>query len=195
MASKLPAARKPLLAIDKTARDAFMPYRGSAPVRALSWLSELGDQPQMRALAGGMLAAGVVRADGRMIRAGARMLIAHELATAVKNAVKHRIDRARPRSATSKKQQQPKPGRSRGKEDTSFPSGHSAGSMAVALALAAEYPRHRSKAVATAGSVALAQMPRCAHYPTDVAAGLVLGATAERIVALAFRGLAAAFRR
>jgi membrane-associated phospholipid phosphatase len=190
MASKLPPPRKALLAIDKKARDAFVPYRRTAPVKAIAWLSELGDQPQMRTLAGGMMAAGLVRGDGRMMRAGVRMLIAHELATALKNMVKHRVDRVRPRSATDKEQQKPKAGRSEKKEDTSFPSGHSAGSMATALAFAAEYPRHRGKAVAVASSVALAQIPRCAHYPTDVAAGVVVGAAAERLVAIVSRRLA-----
>jgi membrane-associated phospholipid phosphatase len=195
MSSKLPPVRKPLFAFDRKARDAFLPYRGSRAVQAIAWFSKLGDQPQMRTLAGGVLAFGLARGDARMMRAGVRMLAAHELATAAKNFVKHRVDRQRPRSARSADKQKPRVGRSRRKEDTSFPSGHSAGSMAVALALAAEYPRHRGKAVATAGGVALAQVPRLAHYPTDVAAGMALGAAAERMVALVWSLLAKYLRR
>jgi hypothetical protein len=32
------------------------------------------------------------------------------------------------------------------------------------------------------GALALAQIPRCAHYPTDVAAGLAIGLAAEAAV-------------
>lgn len=187
MASNLPAARKTVFAIDERARRAFMPHRRTPAVKVIAWLSELGDQPQMRTLAAGVFAAGLVKGDGRMMGAAVRMLAAHELATATKNLVKKRIDRARPRSAKGKSQNKPKPGRSQAKEDTSFPSGHSAGSMAVALALSAHYPQHRGKALATAGAVGVAQIPRCAHYPTDVVAGMALGALAERLVALAWR--------
>jgi membrane-associated phospholipid phosphatase len=33
-----------------------------------------------------------------------------------------------------------------------------------------------------AALIALSQIPRCAHYPTDVAAGLVLGLASEALV-------------
>lgn len=184
MASTNPAAREPLLAIDNLGRKTFIAKRNTPVVKAISWFSQLGDQPQMRILSGGLLALGLLRGDARMVRAGARMLVAHELATSAKNFVKHRVDRVRPRSADSKAQQKPRAGDSEAKEDTSFPSGHSAGSLSVALAFAREYPQFRGAAIATATGVALAQIPRCAHYPTDVAAGMALGAAAEKVVAV-----------
>ena len=76
-----------------------------------------------------------------------------------------------------------KPGRKRSKEETSFPSGHSAGAIAVARAFAREYPEYRAPALGAAGLIALAQIPRCAHYPSDVGAGLAVGVAAEAAVA------------
>ena len=73
----------------------------------------------------------------------------------------------------------------------SFPSGHTAGSVAVARAVARLYPEVRWAAYAGAGSVALIQIPRGSHYPIDVAAGALLGLASEGAVnALAHRVLA-----
>jgi membrane-associated phospholipid phosphatase len=160
------------------------------PVRLLSLLSEVGDQPQARALSAAVLGLGLMRREARLIRAGARMLIAHEAATLAKNFVKRRVDRTRPRSRKNTESHKPKPGRNTQKEETSFPSGHSAGAAALARAFARDFPEHRTAAYAGAGMVALAQIPRSAHYPTDVGSGLAVGAAAEAAVALLFDPIA-----
>jgi len=182
MANKAPvaaAAAEALLDADRAALEAVDPWRDSRAVKALSWYSELGDQPQMLALCGGVLALGLVRGDARLARAGGRMVAAHLLATLAKDFVKRRIDRTRPRSADGRDGHKPRPGRHQAKEETSFPSGHSAGAIAVARAFAREYPEYRAPALAAAGLIALAQIPRCAHYPTDVGAGVAIGIAAE----------------
>lgn len=176
-------AGKALMKADKAAVEAAAPYRRTLPVRILSRASELGDQPQLLALSGGVLALGLVRGDKRLAGAGARMIAAHMLATAAKNFVKHRIDRTRPRSANGRDGHRMKPGRSEAKEETSFPSGHSAGAIAVARAFARDYPEARAAAFGAAGLIALAQIPRFAHYPTDVGAGVAIGLAAEAAVA------------
>jgi undecaprenyl-diphosphatase len=171
-----------LLDADSAVAEAVEPYRRTAAVRALAWLSELGDQPQMRMLCGAVIAAGLVGRSKRLTRAGLRMIAAHTLATEAKNVVKRRIDRSRPRSRTDGIGHKPRPGRNTAKEETSFPSGHSAGAAAVAAAYARDFPEHRAAAAAGAGAIALAQIPRCAHYPTDVGAGLALGLAAEALL-------------
>ena len=190
-----PVRAEPLFELDRRVSDAFEPYHGSWPVRATRFVGQLGDQAQLRAMAGTVIVLGLARRDPRLAAAGARMLLAHELATFAKNIVKRRIDRRRPRSAGEADEQRPHTGRRRTKEDTSFPSGHSAGAMATANAVAAAYPEHRGKALAAGAALGLAQVPTGAHYPSDVAAGLVIGALAERVSRLVWRGAGALFRR
>ncbi|WP_159873648.1 phosphatase PAP2 family protein [Novosphingobium sp. 9U] len=180
-------AGEALLDIDHKAHAAAEQKRGSLTVRVAGMLSDIGDQPQARMLCAGVLLLGLARRDARLFGAGARMLVAHELATAAKSAVKHRVDRRRPRSASDRDDEKPRPGHSRDKEDNSFPSGHSAGAMAIASAYAAVYPQHRVPALLGAGAVAAAQIPRCAHYPSDVGAGLAIGAASSGVVSLVWR--------
>ncbi|MXP42481.1 phosphatase PAP2 family protein [Altererythrobacter soli] len=188
-------AAEPLLQVDRTVRSVFLPYRGTLPVRILSWFSGLGDQPQLRLLAGGMLAAGLLRSDPRMARAGARMLLAHEAATSAKDMIKERIIRSRPRHARTEAEQEPRPGRDERKEQSSFPSGHTAGAVAVARAFSAEYPEHRQAVIRGAGLVALARVPGCAHYPTDIAAGAFIGAVAEAALGILWQSAIRLFSR
>ncbi len=181
---------KALFAFDGRVRELFAPYRSTAGMKALDWCGKIGDQPQLRILSAGLFLLGAARSDGQMIRAGARMLLAHELATFIKNRVKDAIDRPRPRSAAHRDEQEPRPGNKSGKEETSFPSGHSAGSMAVACAFAAEYPHHRIAALAASGAAGAARVPTCAHYPSDVAAGWAIGAVADVLIGLVWRAVA-----
>lgn len=180
------APEEPVFEIDKRIRKALLPYRETRPVEAISWLSQAGDQAQLRWLAGGTMTVGLLRRDPRMIGAGVRMLIAHEAATLMKDFVKRRVIRARPRSAAGK-DQKPRKGRDTRKEASSFPSGHSAGAVAVARAAAAVYPEHGKTAKAAAAAVSLGRIPGCAHYPTDVAAGAAIGALAAGFVNAAWR--------
>lgn len=186
MAKKKKAAGEALLEVDRKAHQAVLPYRDAPPVKVISWLSEVGDQPQMLTLSGSVLAWGAIRRDRRLIRAGSRMIASHLLATWAKNVVKHRVDRTRPFAARKKQDLKPKPGRDTSKEETSFPSGHSAGALAVAQAFAREFPNHSGKALAGAGLIAAAQVPRSSHYPTDVGAGLAIGWASEKLVDAAF---------
>ena len=168
---------------DKEIADQAGEYSDQLPVRALSRIAKLGDQPELRLISGGVIAAGLLLGRGRLFRAGVRMLLAHEAATAAKDLIKSRIDRTRPHSARSKEEAKPKPGRSTAKRLRSFPSGHSAGSVAVAQAFAREYPQHRAAALTAAGVVAVGQVPKSAHYPTDVVAGALIGAATEAAIA------------
>ena len=167
---------------DAAVAEAVLPIQHTPAIRLLGVASELGDQPQMRAISAGLIGLGLLDRQPRMARAGLRMLLAHELATAVKNFVKRRVDRTRPRSLGDGEAPHIRRGSNHAKEETSFPSGHSAGAAAVARAYAREYPEYRGAAYAGAGLIALAQIPRCAHYPTDVGVGLAIGLVSEAAV-------------
>ena len=163
--------------------DALGGHRDEPPVRVLSAIAKFGDQPELRLISVGMIAAGLLSGSGRVSRAGLRMLVAHEIATAAKDFAKKRIDRRRPRSANGRKQATPSPGNKTAKKDTSFPSGHSAGAVAVAQAFAREFPEYRVPALAAAGLVAFGQVPKEAHYPSDILAGSAIGAASEAALA------------
>jgi membrane-associated phospholipid phosphatase len=176
-------AGRAILAADEAAAEAALPYQGSAAMEMLGRFASLGDQPPLRTLCAAVIAAGVAGGNRRLARAGVRMLVAHTLATLAKDFVKERVDRTRPRSKGDRdKDHVPRPGRHTAKEETSFPSGHSAGAAAVARAFARDYPEYSAPAYAAGAALALAQIPRCAHYPTDVGAGLAIGLAAEAIV-------------
>jgi membrane-associated phospholipid phosphatase len=174
------------LDVDDRTRRLFKPYAESSAVAALHPLSKLGDQPALRRISVGLIVAGVVLRSHRMANAGARMIIAHEAATFAKDVIKTDVDRTRPRSAAKRKEKKPTKGNHTSKEMTSFPSGHSAGAVAAARAFAREYPEHGLAAVGAAGFLALLQIVRSAHYPTDVAAGIGVGLLAEKATDLAW---------
>ena len=64
---------------------------------------------------------------------------------------------------------------------TSFPSGHAASAAAFASAVALEIPALRVPLATLAGLVGFSRVATGAHYPSDVAAGFVLGATVASI--------------
>ncbi len=162
--------------------EALEPYAQTRLMKAVGFLSEVGDQPPMRAICVGAIAAGAAAGSPRLVRTGVRMLAAHTLATWAKDFVKLRVDRTRPRTD---KDHKPRPGKGTHKEVTSFPSGHTAGAVAVARAFARDFPEYRTAAYLGAGAVSLVQVPRCAHYPTDIGAGAVIGLVAEGALAAA----------
>ena len=171
-------------AADLEVTETLEEYRDTPLFQAWALVAKLGDQPELRLISAGFIAAGLASRNDRLAAAGMRMLVAHELATLAKDFIKTRIDRTRPRSAGSAREAKARPGGRTGKEHTSFPSGHSAGSVAVAQAFAREFPGHRLPALAAAATVALGQIPKTAHYPSDVAAGAILGTAAEALVSV-----------
>jgi membrane-associated phospholipid phosphatase len=182
----LQQAEKRLISLDDRARRLFEPYADAPPMRALDLLSKLGDQPELRLIAGSLMIVGTFAANDRFVRAGARMLIAHEAATATKDVIKTNIDRTRPRSALKSHANKPQKGDHTAKERTSFPSGHSAGAIAAARAFSREFPEYGAPALAGAVLVAALQIARCAHYPTDVVAGVLIGLAAESATSAAW---------
>lgn len=181
-------ARK-LLAADERAYRVLERHQQTWPVRALSSIGGLGDQGPLRVAAGVTSIVGLLSGDRRLIRAGFRMILAHELATALKNVVKHRVDRHRPKKARRREDRKLKKGERTAQAVTSFPSGHSAGSIATARAFSREFPEYSAPAIGAAATVAAAQVPKCSHYITDVVAGLAVGLAAETIVDRAWHQL------
>jgi membrane-associated phospholipid phosphatase len=153
--------------------------RNQPVVRGLGTMSEVGDQPPLLALSGAVLAYGVLTGDRCAAGAGARMLGSLVLATWIKTGLKSLVARTRPNVLLDKGQYEVEPfGPDEGSWH-SFPSGHTAGSVAVVRAAGRAYPQVRTAAYAGAAAVALVQIPRGAHYPADVVGGAVVGLVAE----------------
>ena len=169
---------------DVAVAQAAAPYRKTLAVRTLGTLSELADQPQLFTICAGTAVLGLATGNRRLARAGMRMFAAELLATALKTAVKRSVDRTRPKVLVEEGRYEMHPGDSRGSPINSFPSGHTAGAVSVARAFARDYPEHRLAAYGAAAAVAAIQIPRCRHYPTDLAAGAAIGLLAEAAVTL-----------
>lgn len=158
-------------------------------MKAVGEASEMADQPPLIALSAAALAAGLLLRRPRLALAGARMLGTHAMATGLKTALKRGIDRTRPYVLDEEGRYVVRKGRRRDTRYNSFPSGHTAGAVAVAQAIARTEPRAAGPARVWAAAIALIQVPRGAHYPSDVAAGAALGFAADGILRLAERGL------
>jgi undecaprenyl-diphosphatase len=74
--------------------------------------------------------------------------------------------------------------------DTSFPSGHTAGSFACAVVLARRYPAHWRIVLSVAAAVGLSRIYLGHHYPSDVLGGAAIGSTVGLTADLASRAIA-----
>jgi membrane-associated phospholipid phosphatase len=139
------------------------------------------------------VAAGAVLRRPRLLRAGVRMLASEMIATGAKALIKHHVNRTRPHKML-------RDGRyslhtdGKGSKDegpwNSFPSGHTAGAVAVARALTREYPATAPALGVATTLVALIQLPRGKHFAGDVLAGAAIGLIAEAVVNAAIRRVA-----
>lgn len=168
--------------LDREVAEAAAPIRDTRAIKAIGFVSELGDQPPMRVICAGVIGAGLLRRDRKLARAGVRMLLSHSLATWAKILIKHQVDRTRPKFLEEEGEVGLKRGHSRDKEQSSFPSGHTAGAVSAAGTFAKDYPEHALYAWGVSGAIAVAQVPRCMHYPSDIAAGAAIGLASAALV-------------
>lgn len=175
-------AAKAIAKADQEASHDAARQRHTRPVRIASALGEIADQPQMIAVSTATIAAGLIARRPDLVRGGARMLAAHLLATAAKSAIKHRIDRSRPRKALQDGHARFQPGHSDDHMLNSFPSGHTAGAVAVARAAAREIEGAGLPAAIGAGAIAAIQPVAGNHYLSDVIVGGAIGWIAEAVV-------------
>jgi membrane-associated phospholipid phosphatase len=159
------------------------PWLRTRHARIAGAIGNIGDQPPLRALAGAVIATAAVRRDERLMDSGWHMLLAHQIATVFKTIGKDNVDRTRPRRLLAEGEYDMKRGTSRDPGLRSFPSGHTAGAAAMACAVARDYPRNARAAYLSAAAIGLLQIPRRAHFPGDVLAGVLVGLAAESIAA------------
>lgn len=170
---------------DLKATHASMRFRDSAPMKVFAAFCEAADQPPLIVASAGTFVIGLLARRGDVARGGARMLASHLLATGMKMAVKQQFDRTRPNEAVRHGHKF-----ERGDEGDhgakSFPSGHTAGAVAVARAAAHEIDGAAVPAALASVAVAAGQAPAGNHYLTDVVAGAAIGWAAEAAVGYVF---------
>jgi undecaprenyl-diphosphatase len=171
---------------DETATHKAAQARDARPVRAAGMLAEVADQPPLIAIAAATTVAGLVLRRADLVRGGSRMLAAHLVATAVKAAIKHRIDRSRPAHEMAGHPDTLRSGNSDAHELNSFPSGHTAGAVAVARAASRDLDGAAIPATLAAGAVAVTQPVTGSHHFSDVVAGALIGWVSEALVSAAF---------
>lgn len=171
---------------DKAATHRAAQHRDTVPVRAAGLLAELADQPQLIVAALATVGAGVATRRGDLVRGGARMLAAHLAATALKSAIKHRVDRTRPAHELDGHPGTLRRGDSHDHQLNSFPSGHTAGAVAAARALSRDVEGAGVPATLAAGAVAAVQPITGSHHFSDVLVGGIIGLVSEAVVSAVF---------
>jgi membrane-associated phospholipid phosphatase len=170
--------------IDQTLARAAGGKRNTMMVQTAGSLSDLADQPPLIALSLLTIGAGLFSESRPLSRVGVRMLLSHLLATQAKSFVKHRIDRTRPFVMLDGGSYHGRKGESPAKQENSFPSGHTAGAVAVARAITREFPESAAASYGAASMAAVLQLPRAAHFASDVIVGALIGIASEAVVAL-----------
>lgn len=167
--------------VDVEIIEKLRPLLQKPAVRRLGKLGELGDEPPLLLISATLLVGGTLARKPPLQRAAIRMALAHLIAIGFKEWGKNNVDRSRPDEQLKEGRYHMAKGHSRDADLRSFPSGHTAGALAVARAFSRDYPRYTRPVLAAAAVIGALQVPRRAHYPGDVVAGGVAGAVAERI--------------
>lgn len=168
--------------MDAAVADVLIPHAEGTAIKALGAVSDLSDQEPLYAAAAAVLATAMALRDGPTWRTGTRILASHLLATALRGVIKKMVDRTRPEAAARRGDYVLREGERHESDFNSFPSGHTAGAVAVALAVGRDNPATRVPAIGLAALSGAAQILRSRHYVTDVVAGAVIGIAADALV-------------
>jgi membrane-associated phospholipid phosphatase len=155
-------------------------------VKAAASAGEFGDQGPLYAMATGVLAVGVASRDRRVTDCGLAMVAAIAIADLGKRITKRLVRRTRPHVLLEEGRYDADTGGSDRKPEQSFPSGHTACTVAAARALSRHYPETVPVAAAATALIGLSRIAEGKHWPLDVAAGAVIGLAAEGFSALVY---------
>ena len=159
--------------------------RKHALVQGLGKADVIGDQGPLYSVSAAVLAAGLLLRDRRLTGTGVAMLAAIGAADFGKSLTKGLVHRTRPHVLMDKDRYDVGTGESEEKPEQSFPSGHMAGSVAVARAVSRNHPAAGAAATIGAAAIGLSRLAKGAHWPLDVLGGAVIGLVAEKITAVA----------
>jgi hypothetical protein len=152
-------------------------------VKAAGDASKIGDQGPLYAMSAGLLIAGVATRDRRLAGSGVSMLAAIGAADLSKRLAKSLVSRTRPHVLLDDGRYDADAGGSDRKPEQSFPSGHTACSVAAARALSRNYPQAGTATGVAAVAIGVSRIAKGAHWPLDILAGAIVGLAAESISA------------
>ena len=175
-------SRNAIEQVDLAVAGKLLPLSGGVAVRAIGAISDLSDQEPLYAASAAVIGTGVLLRDDRTMQTGLRILATHLFATALRGLIKKTVDRTRPLAAAERGEYELGPGERRESDFSSFPSGHTAGAVAVARVVARRHPGAVAPAMGLAAASAAAQVLRSKHYITDVVAGAAIGWIAEEVL-------------
>ncbi|MDQ6654643.1 MAG: phosphatase PAP2 family protein [Verrucomicrobiota bacterium] len=155
--------------------------RDHPAVKAAGAAGKIGDQGPLYAISAALLCCGLFSRDRRVIGSGVAMLGAVALADLTKRGVKATVSRTRPHVLLDEQRYETEAGGSDKKPEQSFPSGHTACSVAAARALSRNFPGAGIAAGIAALAIGVSRVAKGAHWPLDVLGGAVIGLTAEAI--------------
>jgi membrane-associated phospholipid phosphatase len=178
---QLPADATPIEAADAKVAEALVPHEHNPAVRLIGAISDLSDQEPIYAGAAAVIVIGVATRNLRTVQGGTRILAAHLLATALRGIVKQTVVRTRPDVAAEEGYAM-ETGERFESDYSSFPSGHTAGAVAVAMAAGRTWPGSRRTGAALASAAAGAQVLRSKHFISDIVVGAAIGFAAEYAV-------------
>ncbi len=164
-------------------------------VKAAGDAGKIGDQAPLYALSGALLIAGIALRSPRVTSSGASMLGALGAADVIKRLTKAVVRRTRPHLFLDDARYEAHAGGSGEKPEQSFPSGHTAGSVAVARALARNFPAAGAAAGVGAVAIGISRVAKGAHWLLDVLGGALIGLAAEALSATLLKSAASAVCR
>lgn len=150
-------------------------------IKPVTGLAEIAARPPLLAAAAALAGVGLLKRDRKMKRAGLRMLLAVGMATTAAKIGKRAIARTRPDKLVDEHRHAMFAGGPNEHDWNSFPSAHAAGGFAAARAVGKDYPVFAPQAFTTALAAAGLKVLKGDHFPSDIIAGLAIGAAAGAI--------------
>ncbi|MEO7932230.1 MAG: phosphatase PAP2 family protein [Chthoniobacterales bacterium] len=162
--------------------------RDEPAIKAAGEASQIGDQGPLYAISTALLLWGICTRNRRLSETGVTLLAAVAAADAGESLTKRLVKRTRPHVLLDEGRYESEEGGSPQKPEQSFPSGHMAGSVAFGRALSRSYPGAGAACGVASLAMGWSRVAKGAHWPLDVAAGMVVGLVAEVVTTSLLRG-------